>query len=86
MRNLAIARGLEQEGTVAETWFVLCTHDDNADVREHWKAWAELLPDPAMAPLLPASAGVDAAEADGHDAWTAWMRERYRLGDGRRSK
>ena len=85
MRNLAIARGLEQEGTVAEAWFVLCAHDDNPDVREHWKAWAELLPNPAMAPVLPASAVVDAAEADGNDAWAAWMRERYRLGGGRRA-
>ena len=86
MRNLAIARGLEQGGTVAKAWFVLCPHDDNPDVREHWKAWAKLLPDPAMATLLPASMVVDAAEADGNDAWAAWMRERYRLGSGPRAR
>ena len=82
MRNLAIARALEQEGTVAEAWFVLCVQDDNPDVREHWKAWSGLLPDPAMAPLLPASAVVDVGEANGNTAWAAWMRERYLPGDG----
>ena len=82
MRNLAIARGLEQDGTVAEAWFVLCAHDDNPDVREHWKTWAGLLPDSAVAPLLPASAVVDAADAGGDGAWATWMRERYRLGGG----
>ena len=81
MRNLAIARGLEQEGLVAKAWFILCAHDDNPGVRKHWKAWAELLPDPTMAPQLPASTVVDAGQADGHDAWAAWMRERYRIGD-----
>ena len=85
MRNLAIARGLGQQGTVAEARFVLCAHDDNPDVRKHWNAWAELLPDPAMAPLLPASAVIDAAEADGNGAWARWMRERYRLGTGGRA-
>ena len=81
MRNLAIAYGLEQEGMAAKTWFMLCAHDDNPGVRKHWKAWADLLPDPAMAPQLPASAVVDAGQADGHDVWAAWMRERYRIGD-----
>ena len=83
MRNLAIARGLEQEGAVAEAWFVLCVHDDNHDVRKHWAAWAKLLHDPAMAPLLLASTIVDVAEADGNYAWATWMRERYRLFGGR---
>ena len=85
MRNLAIARGLEQEGTVAEAWFVLCAHDDNPDVRKHWNEWAELLPEPAMAPRLPASAVVGAGEADGNRAWARWMRERYRLVGGERA-
>ena len=80
MRNLAIARALEQEGMVHAAWFVLCAHDDNPDVAGHWNAWAELLPDPDMAPLLPASAVIDAGEAEGYRAWAAWMRERYQLG------
>ncbi len=29
MRNLAIARGLEQEGAVEKAWFALCAHDNN---------------------------------------------------------
>ena len=83
MRNLAIARGLEQEGAVAKAWFVLCAHDDNPDVRKHWQSWAKFLPDPATAPLLPASTVVQAAQEDGNDSWAAWMRERYRLGGSR---
>ncbi len=83
MRNLAIARALEQEGMVDEAWFVLCAHDGNPDVPGHWKAWAELLPDPAMAPSLPASAVIDAGEAEGYGAWAAWIRDRYRLGEPR---
>ena len=86
MRNLAIARGLEQEGTVGEAWFVLCAHDDNPNVRRHWNAWAKLLPDPGMAPLLPASAVVDAGEANGNSEWATWMRERYLLGNGQSSR
>lgn len=78
MRNLAIARALEQEGMVDVTWFVLCAHD-NPDVAGHWNAWAVLLPDPDMAPLLPASAVIDAGDAEGYGAWATWMRERYRL-------
>ncbi|MYH58782.1 MAG: hypothetical protein F4145_12495 [Boseongicola sp. SB0675_bin_26] len=79
MRNLAIARALEQEGMVDVAWFVLCAHDDNPDVAGHWNAWAVLLPDPDMAPLLPASAVIDAGDAEGYGAWATWMRERYRL-------
>ena len=79
MRNLAIARALEQEGMVDAVWFVLCAHDDNPDVAGHWNSWAELLPDPDMAPLLPASAVIDAGDAEGYGAWATWMRERYRL-------
>ncbi len=81
MRNLAIARGLEQDGTVDMAWLVLCAHDGNPDVSEHWKEWADILPDPAMAPSLPASVVIDAGEAEGYGAWAAWMRERYRLGE-----
>ena len=81
MRNLAIARALEQEGMVDEAWSVLCAHDGNPDVPGHWKEWAEMLPDPAITPSLPASAVIDAGEAEGYGAWAAWMRERYRLGE-----
>ncbi len=35
MRNLAIARGLEQEDTVERAWFALCSHDGNPAVAEH---------------------------------------------------
>ena len=80
MRNLAIAQALEQEGMVARAWFVLCAHDDNPDVQKHWKSWSELLPDPTMAPMLPASVIIDVGEAEEHNAWAGWMRERYRLG------
>ena len=81
MRNLAIARALEQDGTVAQAWFALCAHDQNPDVADHWEAWRGLLPDPGMAPSLPASAVIRAGEAEGHGAWAQWMRERYRLED-----
>ncbi len=81
MRNLAIARGLEQEGMVDAAWFVLCAHDGNPDVPEHWNDWRRILPDPDLAPSLPASAVIDAGEAEGYGAWAAWMRERYRLGE-----
>ena len=42
-----------------------------------------LLPDPGMAPSLPASEVIRAGEAEGHGAWARWMRERYRLEDTR---
>ena len=57
MRNLAIARALEQEGMVDEAWFVLCAHDGNPDVPGHWGAWKGILPDPGMAPSLTALHG-----------------------------
>jgi hypothetical protein len=79
MRNLAIARALAQEGLVARSWFGLCAHDENPAVARHWGAWRSLLPDPSMAPIVPASlvlaAGRDAGLAD----WAAWMSNRYRL-------
>jgi len=79
MRNLAIARGLEQSGRVARTWFGLCAHDDNPDVAAHWGAWRALLPEPSMAPVLPASEVLAAGRDAGFDDWAAWMSERYRL-------
>ena len=79
MRNLAIARGLEQEGTVARAYFVLCAPDDNLDVARHWAEWRELLPDSDMAPSLPASDVICLGEAEGYADWAAWMRNRYRL-------
>jgi hypothetical protein len=79
MRNLAIARGLEQESTVTRAWFGLCAHDDNPDVAEHWASWRRLLPDPAMAPVLPASMVLAAGRDAGYEAWAEWMSKRYRL-------
>ena len=79
MRNLAIARGLEQEGMVERAWFALCAHDANTDIAEHWEAWKHLLPDTAMAPFLPASEVVRAGEAEGLRDWASYMRARYRL-------
>ena len=51
MRNLAIARGMEQDenSVVSRAWFALCPHDENAEIAEHWNDWRALLPDPAMA-------------------------------------
>ena len=80
MRNLAIARALEQDGTVAQAWFALCAHDRNPDIADHWDGVGTLA-DPGMAPSLPASAVIRAGEAEGHGAWAQWMRERYRLED-----
>lgn len=79
MRNLAIARGLEQKGTVEKAWFVLCAHDDNPDIAAHWGKWQKLLPDPALAPFLPASEVVRIGEAEGLTEWAAYMRDRYLL-------
>ena len=81
MRNLAIARALEQEVMVEKAWFVLCVHDDNPDIAQHWADWKALLPDPSMAPFLPASEVIDIGEADGLKGWATYMRDRYRLGD-----
>ncbi len=36
MRNLAIARGLEQDGTVRRAWFALCAHDANSTIARQW--------------------------------------------------
>ena len=79
MRNLAIARGLEQEDTVERAWFALCPHDANPEIAAHWANWKHLLPDPSMAPSLPASEVVAIGEADGLKDWTAYMRARYHL-------
>ena len=79
MRNLAIARGLEQDDTVAQAWFALCSHDDNPNAAVHWAVWRDLLPDPGMAPSLPASEVIRAGEAEGYGEWAAWMRSRYRI-------
>ena len=79
MRNLAIARGLEQEDTVEQAWFALCPHDANPEIAAHWANWKHLLPDPSMAPSLPASEVVAIGEADGLKGWAAYMRARYHL-------
>ena len=79
MRNIAIARGLEQERMVEKAWFVLCAHDANPDIAAHWAAWQRLLPDSSMAPSLPASEIVSTGEAEGLTDWAAYMRGRYRL-------
>ena len=72
-RNLAVARGLEQgaELGIARAWFVLCGHDGNPDIDGHWREWLRILPNPAMAPFLPASEVVDAGEAEGFTGWAA---------------
>ena len=82
MRNLAIARGLEQEqdGAAEKAWFALCAHNGNTDIAEYWKGWQSLLPDASMAPSLPASEVVSIGEADKRlKRWAAYMRERYQL-------
>ena len=79
MRNLAIARGLEQEDAVEKAWFALCQHDSNADVARHWEEWQRLLPDPGMAPSLPASKIVSVGEAEGLTDWAMYMRDRYQF-------
>ena len=79
MRNLAIARGLEQEDMVERAWFALCAHDANRDIAMHWENWKRLLGDPSMAPSLRASEVVAIGEADGLKDWAAYMRARYRL-------
>ena len=79
MRNLAIARGMEQEGMVRKAWFALCVHDANPDIAAHWAEWARLLPEPSLAPTLPASEVIRIGEAEGLTDWAAYMRERYQL-------
>ena len=81
MRNLAIAKGLEQDQSidVEKAWFGLCVHDENANVAEHWQEWRNLLPENIPAPSLAASEVVGAGEAEGLQEWADWMRARYRL-------
>ncbi len=79
MRNLAIARGLEQEGMVEQAWFALCAHDGNPEIAARWQDWKTLLPDPSMAPVLPASAIVGIGEAEGLTDWASYMRARYQV-------
>ena len=79
MRNLAIARGMEQEGIADQAWFALCAHDANLDISARWAEWSRLLPEPSHAPVLPASEIVRAGEAEGLKEWADYMRERYQL-------
>lgn len=79
MRNLALARALEQAGRAGRAWFGLCAHDRNPDVAAHWAAWRALLAEPAEAWTLPALAVLAAGREAGHGAWAAWMAERYQL-------
>ncbi len=73
MRNLALARALEQEGTVGRAWFGLCAHDGNPDVARHWEGWRGLLGDGTEAPMLAASEVIAAGREAGHVAWADWM-------------
>ena len=81
MRNLAIARGLEQDQdiNVEKAWFGLCAHDENENVAEHWEGWKNLLAESTLAPSIPASEIIRVGEAEGLQEWAAWMRKRYRL-------
>ena len=79
MRNLAVARALEQEDLVQRAWYGLCAHDRNPDVSGHWSAWQELLGQTTPAPLIPASRVVGAGEEAGLTKWASYMRSRYRL-------
>ena len=81
MRNLAIAKGLEQDPNtgVEAAWFGLCAHDENESVAEHWEEWQGLLVSASSAPLLSASEVVRTGEAAGLREWAAWMQARYRL-------
>ena len=81
MRNLAIARGLEQDqgSGVAQAWFGLCAHEKNESVSEHWEEWRSLFSDRSLAPSIPASEIVRTGEAAGLLEWAAWMQARYRL-------
>ncbi len=79
MRNLAIARGLEQDGTLHRAWFALCAHDANPDIARQWMEWTRLLPRPSYAPVLSASEVVRVGEAAGLTGWATYMRQRYQL-------
>ena len=45
IRNLAVARGLEQDGGsgITTAWFVLCVHDANPDIAGQWRKWQRIL-------------------------------------------
>ena len=79
MRNLAIARALEQEDMVQKAWYGLCLHDQNPDVSGHWSMWQGLLGKTTPAPMVPASTVVKAGEEAGLADWAFYMRSRYRL-------
>ena len=79
MRNLAIARALEQEDIVEKAWFALCAHDSNAGIAGLWENWKRLLPDPSMAPTIAASEVIAIGEAEGLMDWASYMRRRYCL-------
>ena len=79
MRNLAVARALEQDDLVQRAWYGLCAHDRNPDVSGHWSAWQELLGQTTPAPLIPASRVVRAGEEAGLTEWASYMHSRYRL-------
>lgn len=79
MRNLAIARGMEQEGLAHRAWFALCAHDANPNIAAHWREWSRLLPKLTLAPVLSASEVISIGEAEGLTDWATYMRERYQL-------
>lgn len=79
MRNLAVAIGLKQAGTVDRSWFLLCAHDANPDVPVHWAQWEALLPPGTTALRLLASEVVAAGAEAGLVDWASWMIRRYRL-------
>ena len=84
MRNLAIARALEQEHILEKAWFGLWAHEDRPDMAGLWRDWQNMLPDDDRngAPLLPASEIVRIGEANGLEDWADYMRARYLIGRG----
>ena len=79
MRNLAVARALEQEDLVQRAWYGLCIHDQNPDVTGHWLMWRDMLGQSTPAPLIPASRIIGAGDEAGLTEWATYMRSRYRL-------
>ena len=79
MRNMAIARGMEQEGIADQAWFALCTHQANPNIAAHWNEWSRILPEQSLAPVLSAAEIVSIGEAEGLTDWATYMRERYWL-------
>ena len=79
MRNLALARAVEQEDMAERAWYGLCAHDQNREIAGHWSAWQDLLGPATPAPLIPASSVIEAGEATGLTAWASYMRSRYLL-------